>query len=237
MPSATPSTSEETIVLEFIFMLTKDDQTIPDALDVYEGLRETGLRYVGFKDVGVPTETLRQLTEAIRKDGRTVVLEVVSLSTDDEVRSVRAGLELGVDIVMGGTHPEAVLPLLSGSSVRYLPFPGKVIDHPSVLTGSIEEIADHSRDLTSLPGVHGLDLLAYRHAGDVPTLMTAVVVASSGPVVVAGSIDSDERIEAVRSSGAWAFTVGGAVFDRSFVPGGSYEEQVRHILARAASPS
>ena len=102
-------------MLEFIFMLTKDDQTVPDALEVYEGLRETGLRYVGFKDVGVPIDTLRQLAEAIRGDGRTVVLEVVSLSTDDEVRSVRAGLELGVDIVMGGTHPEAVLPLLGQS--------------------------------------------------------------------------------------------------------------------------
>ena len=61
-------------MLEFIFMLTRDDQTVTDALGVYEGLRDTGLRYVGFKDVGVPPETLRDLTAAIRGDGRTVVL-------------------------------------------------------------------------------------------------------------------------------------------------------------------
>jgi hypothetical protein len=162
------------------------------------------------------------------------VLEVVSLSTYDELRSVRVGLDLGVDMIMGGTHPEAVLPLLEGSPVRYLPFPGTVIDHPSVLAGSIDMIAGHARQLTSRPGVHGLDLLAYRHAGDVPSLMAAVVAASRGPVVVAGSIDSDERIEAVRASGAWGFTVGGAVFDRCWLPGGSYADQVRHILERAA---
>lgn len=221
-------------MIEFIFMLTRDDQTVTDALDVYAGLRDTGLRYVGFKDVGVPPGVLRELTDAIRCDGRNVVLEVVSLSTEDELRSVRVGLELGVDLIMGGTHPGAVLPLLEGSPVRYLPFPGTVIDHPSVLTGSIDEIAEHARRLTSLPGVHGLDLLAYRHAGDVPALMAAVVAASRGPVVVAGSIDSDERIEAVRASGAWGFTVGGAVFDRCWLPGGSCAEQVRHILERAA---
>ena len=39
-------------MLEFIFMLTRDDQTVSDALAVYEGVRATDLRYVGFKDVG-----------------------------------------------------------------------------------------------------------------------------------------------------------------------------------------
>jgi len=222
-------------MLEFIFMLTRSDQTVTDALDVYESLRTTDLRYVGFKDVGVPVETLRELAKSIRGDGRAVVLEVVSLSADDELHSVRVGLDLGVDLIMGGTHPDVVLPLLEGSPIRYLPFPGTVIDHPSVLTGSVDEIAAHARELASMPGVYGLDLLAYRHAGDVPALMAAVVAASEGPVVVAGSIDSDERIDEVRASGGWGFTVGGAVFDRCFVTDGSYAEQVRHILARAAS--
>jgi hypothetical protein len=234
MSSTESPHAKEVPVLEFIFMLTRDDQTVSNALEVYEGLRDTDLRYAGFKDVGVGPHVLQQLTSAIRADGRTVVLEVVSLSVEDEVRSVRVGLDLGVDMIMGGTHPEAVLPLLVGRPVRYLPFPGTVVDHPSVLTGSIEAIAEHARELTSLPGVHGLDLLAYRHSGDVPALMAAVVAASRGPVVVAGSIDSDARIDAVRASGAWGFTVGGAVFDRCWLPEGGDADQVRHILERAA---
>jgi hypothetical protein len=38
------------------------------------------------------------------------------------------------------------------------------------------------------------------------------------PMVVAGSIDSDERIGVVRDTGAWGFTIGGAVFDRRCAP-------------------
>ena len=36
-------------MLEFIFMLTRNDATVPDAMAVYEGLRDSDLRYVGFK--------------------------------------------------------------------------------------------------------------------------------------------------------------------------------------------
>ena len=41
-------------MIEFIFMLTRNDQTVSDARDVYDTLRDTGLRYVGFKDIGLP---------------------------------------------------------------------------------------------------------------------------------------------------------------------------------------
>ena len=34
-------------MIEFIFMLTKDDRTIDGAREVYEELRGAGLRYVG----------------------------------------------------------------------------------------------------------------------------------------------------------------------------------------------
>ena len=45
-------------MIEFVFMLTRDDVTVGDAADVLASLRESGLRYVGFKDVGPPLETL-----------------------------------------------------------------------------------------------------------------------------------------------------------------------------------
>jgi hypothetical protein len=219
---------------EFVFMLTRDDRTVVDALDAYESVRHTGLRYVGFKDIGASKDTLVRLAEIIRSDGRSAVLEVVSLTPEDELRSVRAGIEIGVDILMGGTHPDLVLPALEGRAIRYFPFPGTVVDHPSVLTGDIEEIAEQGRRLTQTPGIHGLDLLAYRHSGNVPALMSAVQRESRGPVVVAGSVDRDERIRAVSSAGVWAFTIGGAIFDRRFVPGGSYAEQIVHVLRVAA---
>jgi len=215
---------------EFIFMLTRDDVTVSDAMARYVEVRPTKLRWVGFKDVGLPFGQLRALADAIHADDRKVALEVVSLDEASEVRSAEAALEIGVDLLMGGVHPEAVLPLVEPTNVLYFPFPGRVVDHPSILEGSIDEIVASARQLTSQRGVHGLDLLAYRFAGDVPRLMDAVVAASFGPVVVAGSVDSYSRIRAVQRSGAWAFTVGSAVFDHTFPAAHSAAGQVEHIL-------
>jgi 4-hydroxythreonine-4-phosphate dehydrogenase len=220
---------------EFIFMLTRDDVTVRDAMARYAEVRACSLRWVGFKDVGLPFDQLRALADAIHADGRKVALEVVSLDGTSEVRSAEAALEIGVDLLMGGVHPEAVLPLVASTNVMYFPFPGRVVGHPSILEGSTDEIAESGRQLTAQRGVHGLDLLAYRFAGDVPQLMGAVVAASFGPVVVAGSVDSDARIGAVQRSGAWAFTVGSAVFDHTFPTGPSAAAQVDHILDVARS--
>jgi len=218
---------------EFIFMLTHHDATVPDALEVYETLRDSALRHAGFKDVGLPLDALGALARRMREDGRTSYLEVVSTSEEDELRSIRAAREIGVDVVMGGTHPDGAVPLLEGSGIRYYPFPGRVVGHPSVLEGTPDEIAASAADLSSRPGVHGLDLLAYRHAGDVPAIIRGVVEASSGPVVVAGSIDSAERIDAVTALGAWGFTIGGAVFEGVLPAGPSVREQVDWTLACA----
>ena len=206
--------------MDFIFMLTHHDATVPEAVDVYESIRTTGLRFIGFKDVGASPDTLRRLTSAMHEDGRTVFLEVVSVSRDDELRSIEAGLGLGVDVIMGGTNHEAALALLGTAPVRYFPFPGTVVGHPSELRGSIEDIASQAAELTSHPAVGGLDLLAYRHRTVDPVDLTrAVVVASTEPVVVAGSIDRAGRIRDMADAGAWAFTIGGAIFD-GVLPGG-----------------
>src|SRR5688500_2360123 len=148
----------------FIFMLTHQDRTVADALRVYRGLADIAqLRYVGFKDIGASVEQLRDLTQAIRADGREVMLEVVSEHADAELRSIEAARDLGVDWVLGGTHVEEGLGALRGTTIRYCPFPGRVIGHPSLLRGTIEEIAADAASMTSRAGVHGLDLLAYRH--------------------------------------------------------------------------
>ena len=231
-------------MFEFIFMLTHDDRTVADAMDVYADIRDTGVRYIGFKDVGLPTARLGELASAMREDGREVFLEVVSERAEDEIRSVEASLEIGVDWLLGGTHPNAALAILdrigppgTPGRPRYCPFPGRVVGHPSILEGTIEEIAASARDLTAREGVDGLDLLAYRWDGDVPVLVRRVVDASAGPVIAAGSVDSAERINALARAGAWAYTIGGAIFDHRLPAGPSIREQVACALelTRAAS--
>ena len=151
-------------MINFVFMLTHSDATIPGAIDYVEPSAATGLRYIGFKDVGADPQTQRLIARAAKDAGLETMLEVVSVTVEDEMRSVEAALAAGVEWILGGTNPDAVLPLLAGSGVRYCPFPGRVVGHPSVLEGSIGQIAPSAADLTARDGVHGLDLLAYRHA-------------------------------------------------------------------------
>jgi hypothetical protein len=222
-------------MINFIFMLTHSDSTIENALDYVDQLSTTGLQYLGFKDVGATPERQRAIATAAHDAGFETMLEVVSVTEESEIESVRAALNAGVDWVLGGTHPDAVLPLLEGSSVRYCPFPGRVVGHPSVLEGTIEEIADSAARLTARPEVFGLDLLAYRHAtADIAQLTERVVSSSSGPVIAAGSVVDDEQIVTLANAGAWGFTIGSAIFDGLFPGAPDVATQVRHVLDVAA---
>jgi hypothetical protein len=217
--------------MEFIFMLTHNDSTVENAVQVIDELRGCGLRYIGFKDVGASAELLREITGLAHELEMEVMLEIVTTSGDDEVRSLENALAIGVDWVLGGTHPERGVDILGGG-VRYCPFPGVVEGHPSVLKGSPEQIAEHARELTATPGIHGVDLLAYRHVDADPLALTrAVVDATTGPVIVAGSIATLEQIEQLDRAGAWGFTIGGAIFESRLPGPPSVRGQIETVLA------
>src|SRR5215475_10034365 len=203
---------------EFIFMLTRNDVTVPDAVQhVAETCELNGISIIGFKDIGLPFEDLQRVVAAIRESGRTVAMEVVSLDEADEMRSANTAVALKVDMLLGGTRAEQVSAIIKDTQIKYFPFPGKVIGHPSVLEGSQDDIIGSALRLASIPGVHGLDLLAYRWKdGDPAVLARAVVSAVDIPVVAAGDINSHERIREIAGSGVYGFTVGSAAFDRKF---------------------
>jgi hypothetical protein len=219
-------------VIEFIFMLTHNDATVEHARSVVDQVSGSSLRYIGFKDVGASEAVLRDVTTAAHDAGLEVMLEIVATDAEDELRSLRNACAVGVDWVLGGTQHEAGVEELRGTGIRYCPFPGTVEGHPSVLKGDVTQIAEHARALTNTHGVHGVDLLAYRHHSADPLELTeAVVAASAGPVIVAGSIATVEQVEQLGRTGAWGFTVGGAVFERRFPGGESVREQVETVLA------
>ncbi|MEM7290444.1 MAG: methylglyoxal synthase [Pseudomonadota bacterium] len=204
------------MAFDFIFMLTEDDRTIADARDRLQDVLAGGARHIGFKDIGIPFDELKALAADIRAAGGRAYLEVVSLDEESELRSAKAAIDLEVDCLLGGTRAAAVTSMLKHHPIRYYPFPGEIMGHPSVLAGSIEDITESAKRLTELESVHGLDLLAYRFEGDVPALMKAVCEATDKPVIMAGSIDQEERIKAVAHSGAAGFTVGTAAFRENF---------------------
>jgi 2,4-dienoyl-CoA reductase-like NADH-dependent reductase (Old Yellow Enzyme family) len=219
--------------VDFIFMLTRDDKTVPDCFEVLEAVVPHGVRHIGFKDAGADKATMARLATAIRKSGAASYLEVVSLEPEAGVEAACLAAEIGVDCLMGGTDIAGMKAALGNAPVAFLPFVGKPSGHPTVLGGTAEEVAADCRRAREL-GCAGVDLLAYRsNAADPLSLVRAARGAlGEGRLVVAGSIDTPARVRAIAEAGADAFTVGTAVLDRRFAPGlDAIEDQLYAIQA------
>ncbi len=218
-------------MIEFIFMLTKDDRTITDAVEVLDSIADSGLRYVGFKDVGADSDQQREIAARAHELGMEVMLEVVSTSAEAEADSVRSARAAEVDWVLGGTNPEAALEILTGTDIRYCPFPGTVTGHPSVLSGAIDDVTASASALSAMEGVYGVDLLTYRHAEAEPEELTrAVVEACDGPVIAAGAVVTRDQIVLLNRAGAWGFTIGSAIFAGQLPGAPSISAQVQTVL-------
>ncbi len=218
------------MAIGFIFMATRHDRTVPQARALIEEALALGVANIGFKDVGLPRAALKELAHAIKAGGAQVFFEVVSLDRESELASVVAAADFGVDWLLGGVRAGEVATIATSAGVLYAPFAGEVVGHPSALVGAIEEIEASARALCAIEGVAGLDLLAYRHSGDVPALMRAVVGAVDKPVIVAGSINDARRIAAVAESGAAGFTIGSAAIEGAFpAPARDFATQIRAI--------
>jgi len=222
-------------------MLTRNDRTVEDAASAIECACDLGVRHIGFKDVGVSPAAMRELAQRIRARGGICYLEVVSTSPDSVLRSLEVGRALGVDRILGGTDLAAAKGVL-GELSRYFPFPGTPVGHPTRLEGSAALVAEHCRSARA-SGCGGVDLLAYRATEAEPLdLVRAARQALPGAtLIVAGSVRSPQQIRDLAHAGVDAFTIGAAVFDRSFSPaGGSVRDQLREILAaceQASRPS
>ena len=216
-------------------MLTRDDQTVENCLEVFDSIKDTGVRHVGFKDLGVDRGTLAALNDRIKQGGATSYMEVVSTTAEACLNSARDALRIGVDCLLGGAGGASMLELLDGSGTAYFPFPGRPEGHPTRLRGGPEDIAADCRRMER-EGCAGVDLLAYRAVeADPLALVKAARGALSGELIVAGSIDTPVRVRALAEAGVDAFTIGTAVFDGSFSPrGGGVRSQIEEILAAAA---
>lgn len=219
--------------MDFIFMLTRNDRTVVDCLEVLESIVPLGLKHIGFKDVGVPTKTLKALTTAIKDMGATSYLEVVSETLEACLNSARVGGELGIDCLLGGTAAVEILNILKGTRTLYYPFPGKPSGHPTKLGGTPADIEADCRKFLDA-GCAGVDLLAYRATDADPLELVKAARRGLGTnrLIVAGSIASRNRIRDIAEAGADAFTIGSAVLDGSYNnTKGLLQSQISSVLA------
>lgn len=213
---------------ELIVMLTHHDQTVENALEMFKELKDLPVTHWGFKDVGLAHDQMKQLVKCMKDAGKVTYLEVVSLSEKEGLEGARVAMDAGFDILMGTVYFDSIHKFLIGSKLKYYPFPGHVYGHPSILDGSIDEIVKDALRLEA-KGVQGFDLLSYRYTGDARKLLTEVVKATHIPLVSAGSIASFRRIAEVWETKAWGFTIGGAFFEKKFVPNGSFKDNMMAV--------
>lgn len=215
-------------MVNFIFMLTHHDVTVPNAIEVFKEIQDTEVTCVGFKDVGLTLHEMNILVDLMRKKGKTIFFEVVSENKEDAIKSAKNAMTLDVDYLIGGKYIEETLRLLKGR-VRYMPYVGRVLGHPCQLSGEIDEIVTDARRAEDL-GVDGVTLLAYRYSGEAHKLIESVKNAVNIPIIVAGNVDSFERIREVINLGVWGFTIGGAIFEKKFASKGDIREQLTMVI-------
>ena len=218
--------------MNFILMLTENDKTVPNCLQVLDEVLPLGLAHIGFKDIGVEPAVLQELTNRIKASGARCYLEVVSEDFQTALDSARQAVALGVDCLLGGSEIGATYEIIEESGMAYYPFAGKPVGHPTKLAGSPEEVAEHCHALTAW-GVAGVDLLAYR-AVDAEPLELIHAARAALPyqeLIVAGSLESPDRLAAVKDAGADAFTMGTALFQAKFAPNTpGFLSQVEKVL-------
>ena len=215
---------------ELIVMLTHNDVTVPNALEVFTSCRDLPVKYWGFKDHGLEPAAMTQLVDVMKANGKTTFLEVVSYTEEECMRGARLGVECGFDYLLGTLYFDSVYEYVKKTDLKYCPFVGKVSQTPSILEGTVEEMLAQEAAFAD-KGIYGTDLLGYRYTGEnVDEFCAAFVKGAKHPVCLAGSIGSEERIEKVKKMNPWTFTMGSALFAKNFVKNGTFRENLEYVI-------
>lgn len=214
-------------MLNLVVMLTHNDQTVKDAIEIFDSSKDLDVRHWGFKNVGLPETEMKQLVRNMKDAGKTTYLEVVTYTEDECMAAAKLAVECGFDCLMGTLYFPSVGEFVKGK-IKYFPFCGRVWGSPSILGDDVDGIIKDANRLKQL-GVDGIDILAYRFTGDPVELINRFIAEVDIPTCIAGSIDTFERIDFMKSLNPWGFTMGSALFKKNFAPNGSFRDNLEAV--------
>lgn len=216
---------------EIIVMLTHNDVTVGNAREVFRASADLPVQYWGFKDAGMTRREMEQLAGDLKEAGKTPVLEVVSFDEKELLQASELAVACGMEYFTGSFFSPAVARRVGDAGLRYFPFCGDVGGSPIALRGTPGSVAAHAQELRD-QGVDGVDLVAYRYTEGDPVDLAQSVVAQLGRerVIVAGSINSIERIERMHQIAPFAYTMGGALFEGAFAAGASFRDNLERVV-------
>ncbi len=214
---------------KLIVMLTHNDQTVRNAQEVFLECSDLPVENWGFKNVGLPVDKMKSLVSTMKEAKKKTFLEVVTYTEEDCLKGAKLAVDCKFDFLLGTLYYDNVWEFLKDKSIKYCPFVGKVDGSPSILQGSLESMLDQSRSFAK-KGIYGVDLLGYRYVeGDPAELSSAYIKTSPIPTILAGSIASKERIQNVLKMNPEYFTMGSALFTKSFVKDGTFRENLVEV--------
>jgi len=214
--------------LNLIVMLTHNDQTVKTAIEDFESCKDLNVQHWGFKNIGLPVPQMKTLLKNMKDAGKTTYLEVVTYSEEDCLAAAKLALDYGFDCLMGTLYFPSVGNLVK-NKIKYFPFCGKVWDNPSILGGTIDEIIADANHLKEM-GADGIDILAYRFTGDPVELIKKFTRNVELPTVIAGSIDSFDRIDFMKEINPFGFTMGSALYNKKFKIDGSFCDNLKIVV-------
>lgn len=212
---------------ELIVMLTYNDITVSNAYEVFEQCKNTKAKYWGFKEEGLPLDEMKRLYSYMKSCGKTTVLEVVAYTEEECLKGAEMAVECNCDILMGTIFSDMVNDFCKKNHLKYMPFVGEIIERPSILDGSIDEMIVEGKEYLK-KGVFGIDLLGYRYVGDAVQLNRRIASEINAPVCIAGSVNSYQRLNEIAETNASFFTIGSAFFDHAF--GDNIVDQINSIV-------
>jgi hypothetical protein len=171
---------------------------------------------------------MKVLANDIKENGKELFFEIVSATKEDTLRGARRAIELGVDYLIGGQYVEEVLNVVKDNSLKYYPYVGEIIGHPCKLGGTAQQMINEIDAYKKL-GVDGVNVLAYRYLNDADLLINELAAKSSLPLLMAGSVDSKERIDFLKQNKINLFTMGTALFENQLVDSDSLQDQLNAL--------
>lgn len=207
-------------------MLTYNDLTVENAFEIFEKAKDSKAEFWGFKETPLPVEEMKKLFGYMKECGKTTFLEVVEYTEEKCIAGAKTAIECGCDVLMGTSYFDSVSRICRENGIKYMPFAGDVSERPSVLRGSVKGIIGEAKESIG-KGCDGIDLLGYRYTRDSADLNNRFVDEIDAPVCIAGSVDSYEKLDELKETRPWAFTIGSAFFDNKF--GEGFSEQINRV--------
>ncbi|MBC8537212.1 hypothetical protein [Feifania hominis] len=217
-------------MINCVAMLTRNDITVPNAMEVVRENSHAKAEYWGFKDVGVTFEQGEALIQAMQAAGKKVVLE--PLTRDEETANKWAQLAVRYHCAayLGFFFKSVSDTLRAGGVLHFTPFGRRNADER--LLGTLDELRQAALELID-QGAAGIRMSAYRWIEGDPALLASTLKAEFNargvPFMMTGSVSDYNMLDVIREMQPWGITVGGALFDEGKFGGGTVAERIDRI--------